>query len=172
LNDQAMEAETDALIQQVMPDAYAAMMRNREAQALIPAPCKAAGTNVPPDERRIGRDEPPPDLTVKLYPPEAFRRAEDREAALASLASLSYATAVRSYQKALATNGDLSAAHALNASRQSFTVAALVEALNSAPKPSNPPKQRTVPIRSSRETWNAYHRDLMRKRSALRRLDA
>jgi hypothetical protein len=147
-----MEAEADALIARAMPDPYAEMMRAR-AQAPIPAP-------QPKPE--------PPDLTVKLYPPEAFRHAEDREAALASLASLRYATAVRSYQKALATNGDLSAAHALNASRQSFTVAALVDAINSASKPS----KRTVPVRSSRESYNAYQRDLMRKRAALRRLDA
>ena len=152
-DDPALEDEADRLTARVMPEAYAAMMRNRAAQASTPAPSATA---------------PQPAVTVVLITPEAMKQPETRETAMASLAALAYAAAVNGYQKALAGNGVIADAHLTQAARQSLTAASLIEALNGASNRS----KRTVPVRSSRETWNAYHRDLMRKRAALRRLDA
>lgn len=151
-DDQALEAEADALTQHVMPDAFAQMLRARAAQASIPAPPATP---------------PQPTVTVALISPEAMKQPEVRETAMASLAALAYAAAVNGYQKALAGNGVIADAHLTQAARQSLTAASLIEAMNSASK-----RSKSLPVRSSRETWNAYHRDLMRKRKALQRLDA
>lgn len=157
LDDQAMEAETDALVQHAMPDAFATMLRARAAQAAIPAP---TATNVAVEKR-----EPQPTVTVALITPEAMKQPEARLTAMASLAALAFAAAINGYQRALAGNGASADAHLTQAARQSLTAASLIEALNGAPNRSN----RTVPVRSSRETWNAYQRDLMRRRRALKR---
>ena len=94
-----------------------------------------------------------------------MKQPETRLTAMASLAALAYAAAINGYQRALAGNGASADAHLTQAARQSLTAASLIEALNGA---SNRPN-RTVPMRTSRETWNAYHRDLMRRRRALKR---
>lgn len=154
-DDSDLEVASDALMERLAPEMHATMMRARAAQASISAP-------KPPNPE-------PPTLVVSLIAPESMKRPEERETAVASLASLAYAAAITAYQKALgSTNPAIADAYLTQGARQSLTVTALVDALNSASKP---PK-RTVPVRSSRETWNAYHRDLMRKRAALRRLDA
>ena len=62
LDDQAMEAETDALMRHAMPDAFAQMLRARAAQASIPAPPRA----------------PQPTVTVALIDPEAMKQPEAR----------------------------------------------------------------------------------------------
>lgn len=152
------EAEVDAALKLAKPDAFAQMVRSRIANAGQPG---IAPTPQPKPE--------PPDLAVALIAPDAMKRPEVREDAMAALAALAYAAAVTGYQNGLAAKSPAIAdAYLSQAARQSLTVTALIEALNGASNRS----KRTVPVRSSRETWNAYHRDLMRKRAALRRLDA
>jgi hypothetical protein len=153
-DDEALEDEADRLMACVMPEAYAAMMRKRAPLASTPAP-KAVE---------------PPRVVVALIDPESLKASGPAERMLANAAVLAHAAMVLSYQRGMAAHGALADAHLTQGARQALTVKALVDGLSKLPKQPS--------IRSSRETWNAYHRDLMRRRSALakageaQRLDA
>jgi hypothetical protein len=156
LNDQALD-DNDRLMAQVMPDAFAAMVRNRIVKAGQPAIAPA-----PKPE--------PPDLTVALITPEAMKQPEGRENALASLASLAYAASTAGYQNGLKTKTPaLADAYLSQAARQALTVAALIEGLNG--------HVRKVPANKAngKRDRKHYMRPFMRKKRALersRQLDA
>ena len=154
---QGLEAEVDNALKRAMPTEFAAMMRNRVANAgqpgIAPAP-------QPKPE--------PPDLAVALIGPESLEPNGPAETMLANAAALAHAAMVLSYQRGLAAHGALGDAYLTQGARQALAVAGLLDGLQrTQSKPAS--KRLSPPVRSSRESYNAYQRDLMRRRKALER---
>ena len=157
---QGLEAEVDNALKRAMPDAFAQMVRSRIANAgqpgIAPAP-------QPKPE--------PPDLAIALIGPDAMKRPEVREDAMAALAALAYAAAVTGYRNGLATKTPaLADAYLSQAARQSLTVTALVEVLNGHVRAVSANKA------NGKRDRKHYMRAFMRRKRALettqRRLDA
>ena len=161
LNDQTLD-DNDRLMQQVMPEAFAEMIRNRTAKAGQPGIAPA------PQPKPA-----PPTLAVRLMSPESFKGSEGAETALASLASLAYGAAVASYTNGLAAKTPAVAdAYLSQGARQSLTVAALIDALKRGDAlmkanrlTSQIPPPRPQPKRDRRE----YMRGFMQRKRALAR---
>jgi hypothetical protein len=156
---QSQENEVDAALKRAMPEGFDAIMRLRAVKAGQPG--IAAAPQPEPE---------PPDLSVALIGPESLKPKGPAETMLANAAVLAHAAMVLSYQRGLAAHGALGDAYLTQGARQALAVAGLLDGLQrTQSKPAS--KRLSPPVRSSRESYNAYQRDLMRRRKALAKVE-